>query len=236
MEVLPTNIKSILRYFTKGEWALWLSSMAVIVVCFCIFDRSDYLVLAASLLGATFLILNAKGNPLGQFLVIVFSVFYGYISYTFSYYGEMVTYLGMTAPMAALALIAWLKNPYQGNSAEVTVNQVHRKEVVLMLLLTAIVTVVFYYILGAFHTANLIPSTISVTTSFIAAYLTFRRSPFFCLAYASNDAVLVVLWVLAAREDPSYLSMVVCFIIFFINDMYGFINWMRMQKRQQQAT
>lgn len=37
------------------------------------------------------------------------------------------------------------------------------------------------YILAAFDTSNLIPSTLSVTTSFIAVYLTFRRSAFLLL-------------------------------------------------------
>lgn len=41
-------------------------------------------------------------------LMIVFSLLYGVISYTCAYYGEMITYLGMTAPMALFALISFL--------------------------------------------------------------------------------------------------------------------------------
>ena len=78
------------------------------------------------------------------------------------------------------------------------------------------------------------PSTLSVTTSFLAVYLTFRRSAYFPLAYAANDLVLIVLWTLAAMEDPSYLSVVICFVMFLVNDGYGFLSWSRMQKRQQQ--
>ena len=85
----------------------------------------------------------------------------------------------------------------------------------------------------ALNTANLIPSTISVATSFAAAYLTFRRTPWFSLAYAANDVVLIVLWVLATLEDISYLSVIVCFAMFLINDCYSFINWRRMQQLQK---
>ncbi len=222
----------ILNYFTKFEKALWLCSALIITVCFLALDRSNYLSLIASLIGVTFLIFNAKGNPIGQFLTIVFSVLYGFISYSFAYYGEMVTYLGMTAPMALLALISWLRNPYKGNKAQVKVNRITKKEVVFMLLLTAVVTVAFYFILSALNTANIIPSTLSVTTSFLAVYLTFRRSPYFALAYASNDLVLIVLWAIASLSDKSYVSVLVCFIVFFVNDMYGFINWKRMEKHQ----
>lgn len=72
-------------------------------------------------------------------------------------------------------------------------------------MLSAVVTVVFYFILRAFHTANLLPSTISVTTSFLAVYLTARRSPLFAVAYAANDLVLILLWGLATLQDASYL-------------------------------
>ena len=175
------NVKRLIDYFSKSELLLWCSSMILIVVSFCVFDRENFLTLAASLVGVTSLIFNAKGNPFGQFLMVIFSLLYGIISFTFSYYGEMITYLGMTMPMAIFALISWLKNPHNGNKAEVKVNTLHKKEIVFMWILAIVVTVAFYFVLDAFNTANIVPSTISVTTSFVAVYLTFRRSPFFGL-------------------------------------------------------
>ena len=222
------------RYFSKGELLLWGCSMACILLSFAAFDRGSYLTLAASLIGATSLIFCAKGNPAGQVLMILFSLLYGLISFSFAYYGEMLTYLGMTAPMAVVSLVSWLRNPFQGNHSEVEVNHLPRNEIPFMLALTAAVTVVFYFLLRFFHTENLLPSTLSVTTSFLAVYLTFRRSAYFPLAYAANDLVLIVLWTLAAMEDPSYLSVVICFVMFLVNDGYGFLSWSRMQKRQQQ--
>ncbi len=220
------------KYFSKAEQCLWIGSVFFITASFMLFDRESYLTLMASLVGVTSLIYNAKGNPIGQVLMVVFSLLYGVISYKFNYYGEMITYLGMTMPMAVVALISWLKNPYKGNKTEVTVNSIDKKEYMLMSALTAAVTVLFYFILAAFDTANIIPSTLSVTTSFIAVYLTFRRSPYFAVAYAANDIVLIILWVLAATKDIAYLSVVVCFAAFLVNDIYGFIAWRRMQKRQ----
>ncbi len=226
-------MKRLFDYFTKFEIGLWTSSVLLILVSFCIFDRENYMTLIASLIGATFLIFNAKGNPIGQLLTMVFGLLYGVISYDFAYYGEMITYLGMTFPMAFIALVSWLKNPYKDNKAEVKVNRLPRKEIPLIFVLTLIVTVLFYFILGYFNTANLIPSTLSIATSFIAVYLTFRRSPYFALAYAMNDLVLIVLWALASITEISYLSVVICFIVFLVNDMYGFISWKRMEKKQK---
>ena len=228
-------MKKLTTYFSKGELALWGGSAGLILISFFIFDRVNFMTLAASLIGTTSLIFNAKGNPIGQALMILFSLLYGVISYTFSYFGEMITYLGMTGPMALFAPISWLRNPYNGYRAEVAVNRLGYRELVLMYVLTALVTFGFYFILDHFDTANMIPSTLSVTTSFIAVYLTFRRSPYFALAYAANDVVLIVMWTMAAAEDISYLSVIICFVMFLVNDLYGFVSWKRMEKRQLAA-
>ena len=222
------------NYFSKTDIILWSSSVILIIISFCIFDRESYLTLCASLIGVTSLIFNAKGNPFGQVLMVIFSLLYGVISYSFDYYGEMITYLGMTMPMAAFALISWLRNPYKENRSEVKVNSVGNGEILTMTALTAAVTVLFYFILKYFQTANIALSTLSVTTSFVAVYLTFRRSPLFALAYASNDVVLIALWILASLHDVRYVSVVVCFVAFLVNDIYGYISWQKMKKRQSE--
>ncbi|MBQ3919406.1 MAG: nicotinamide mononucleotide transporter [Oscillospiraceae bacterium] len=225
-------IKRLKDYFSYTEIMIWSISSILVIVSFILFDRSNLLILAASLIGVTYLILNAKGNPLGQVLVIIFSILYGIISYKFSYYGEMITYLGMTMPMAVFALISWLRNPFNGNMAEVTVGSIGKAETVFMIILSAAVTVVFYFILQMFHTANILPSTLSVTTSFIAVYLTLRRDPFYAIAYAANDIILIVLWILASLSDTRYISVAVCFAVFLFNDIYSYFCWQKMKKRQ----
>lgn len=218
-------------YFSKAEIILFLAAVIIIVTSFLLFDRRNYLTLCASLIGVTSIIFNAKGNPIGQLLMLAFSAVYGVISWSFAYYGEMMTYLGMTAPMAIVALVSWLRHP-SGKRAEVKINKLKPSEYVLAFILTTAVTFGFYFILEYFDTANLVPSTISVATSFIAAYLTFRRSPFFSLAYAANDVVLIVLWSLAAAKDLSYVSVIACFSAFLLADVYGFINWKKLYVTQ----
>ena len=173
-------------YFSKHERMLWGYSVLLIIVSFCLFDRTNYMTLCASLIGVTSLIFNAKGNP------------------------------------------------YNGNKAEVKVNDISKRENVCMWVGTFVVTILFYFILEHFNTTNIVPSTISVTTSFLAVYLTFRRSPYFALAYASNDVVLILLWGLASMSDVRYIAVVACFVAFLVNDIYGFVSWRKMKIRQQE--
>ena len=229
-------MKRILNYFSKGEIILWLFEITLIITFFCIFDRKEILNLIASLIGVTALIFCAKGNPIGQALVIAFSAIYGIISFGFAYYGEMLTYLGMTAPMALISLISWVKHPNGDNRSEVKIRSLKKLDIVIMIPSTIAITVLFYFILRAFGTANLFTSTLSVTTSFSAAFLAYKRSPYYALAYILNDIVLIVLWSFAAFKSISYLSVIICFVAFFINDVYTFINWKKMQIKQRNST
>ena len=219
---------------TRFERGLWLVSVAAVLVS-AIFGGKENLPSAlCSLIGVTALIFIARGDVLGQILSIAFALLYGIISLTFSYYGEVLTYLGMSLPMALLSLISWLRHPYKTEECkEVAVGHVGAPEAVLMLALAGVVTSVFYFLLKMLGTANLGVSTLSVATSFVAAYLTFRRSPYYAIGYAANDLVLIVLWILAAAADLRYLSMVVCFVMFLLNDLYGFVSWQRMRRRQE---
>lgn len=219
------------RDLTKFELILWIVSLITVSGSFLLSSPPDYLTLIASLIGVTALIFVSKGYVLGQVLTVVFSVFYGIISFFFSYYGEMITYLCMTAPIAVMAVVSWARHPYK-RSAVVEVSRLKKGQIIFMWVAAIVVTAVFYFILGAIGNANLIVSTISVTTSFLASYLTFCRSPYYALAYAANDLVLIALWIMATLKSPSYLPMVFCFVQFFANDMYGFFNWSRLRKEQ----
>ncbi|MDO5156291.1 MAG: nicotinamide riboside transporter PnuC [Eubacteriales bacterium] len=224
------HIKKSLESFTKFDWALWLTSVLVVTISFVVSGSFYWLSLIASLVGVTALIFLAKGNVIGQMLTVLFSILYAMVSFRFRYYGEMITYLGMTLPTASMAVVTWLRHPY--SDVEVKVNHLRKWHVLVVAVLTVIVTFLFYFILKYFGTSNLFFSTISITTSFAAASLMILRSPYYAIAYAGNDIVLIILWILASMDDLSFLPMVFCFVMFFANDLYGYYNWNKMKQQQ----
>jgi nicotinamide mononucleotide transporter PnuC len=216
--------------FTKFEIGLWAVSVVTMTLGFLI-AKQGILQFIASLVGVTGLIFHAKANVVGPILLVVFSALYGIISLQNHYYGEMITYLCMTAPMEIFSIIEWLKHPHQ-ESAEVEICRLSKGKKIGLAVSTVFVTVVFYFILSALNTASIWVSTLSVTTSFFAAALTFFRNPYYAFGYVFNDIVLIVLWVIACGTDISNLVMVACFVMFLANDLYAFINWKKLQKRQ----
>lgn len=224
-----------IKTLTKREWSIWLGSIIIVIISNLATKDFDLLTLVAALTGVTSLIFAAKGNVWGQVLMILFSILYGIISFRFRYWGEMMTYLGMTLPMAVWSTITWIENPSENNGNEVQIQSLSKKHIVALCISGIIVTAVFYYILKSFNTPNIIFSTISIITSFIAASLTMLRSSYYAVWYAVNDVVLIILWVLASLKDPAYIPVVVNFSIFFMNDMYGFMSWKQRELEQAEV-
>ena len=56
---------------------------------------------------------------MGQILTVIFSILYAIASWQCRYYGEMITYLGMTMPIAVLSIVSWIRHPYEKGGSEV---------------------------------------------------------------------------------------------------------------------
>ncbi|MBE5748818.1 MAG: nicotinamide mononucleotide transporter [Clostridiales bacterium] len=221
----------IFKELTKFEWFLWITSLLIVTISYIFVPDQNVITIFTCIIGITALIFCAKGFVIGQVLILVFSILYSIISFCFAYYGEMLTYLCLSSPAAVCAIVSWIKHPYK-QTKQVEIQKMTQKQYFIMFFLTVIVTFTFYFVLKALNNANLALSTVSVATSCIAAYLVFMRSPYYAVGYAMNDIILIILWVLATIENVAYTPMIACFIVFLINDLYAFVNWKKMEKKQ----
>ena len=212
------------KLFKSGEWILLAVSLLIIVASNLLNHSMSILVLAGTVIGIVSLVMLAVGSAWGQILMIVFSVLYALNSYRFHYYGEMITYLGMTLPISLFTLIVWLRHPDHGGKS-VEIKKLTAGKSAFLFVSTVVVTACFYFVLKRLQTPNIVFSTVSIATSYIAAALMLLRSSWYAVGYAANDAVLIILWILASIEDKRYIPMIVCFAVLLANDLYGFISW-----------
>lgn len=216
----------------KKEWALYLSSLVIVVVSNFFAKEINVLNLIATALGVTALIFIAKGDVFGQFLCLIFASLYSITALQHRYYSEIITYLGMTAPISLFTIFTWIKNPVEKGKSVVKIRKFTLKEFLLTLILTGIVTVVFHFVLRELNTPNIAVSTLSIATSFLASFMMLRRISYYALGFILNDIVLIVLWAIASVSDLTCLSMVACFFTFLFNDLHGFIRWKIREKEQ----
>lgn len=219
---------------TKKEWILWMVSLAVTVGSNFFTPQWSIVTTVSTAVGVTSLIFVAKGDPLGQALGVVFSILYAVTSLQYHYYGEAITYLFMSGPISAASFVAWLKHPFRKGENEVRIHHLSVRQRVWLVISALLVTAVLGWLLWLFETPNLPVSILSITTSYVACYLLLFRSPYYAVVYGLNDVVLIALWILASIEDLSYLPMILCFLMFLLNDIYGFLSWRSREKKQKQ--
>lgn len=217
------------------EKILWTASAVCVTVLFCLVPQKNPLTLIATIVGVTSLLFTAKGHVSGQFLQLVFCVLYAIVALGFKYYGEAITYMGMTFPSDLFAAIVWLKNPSKKGKTEVRMAHLTPKKSAVAISVSAAATVIFYFILKMLNTANLEISTVSVATSMAASVLTIMRVPYYALAYTANDIVLIIMWIMASIENPVYVPMILNFVIFLVNDLYGFFSWKKLRRIQEEG-
>ena len=223
----------VFKNFTITEWVIWIFSITAVVVAGFAVGEGDFLAIISSAVGAASLVFIAKGDIFGQFLVIAGAILYAAVSYKLAYYGEMIISAVMVLPISVMSVITWARHRYKEEVREIEIGYIKKTELLFILVGAAAVTFMFYFILEYFNTSRLIISTVSVATSFSAACLLVKRSPYYAFAYILNDVVLIIMWSLAAADDIAYLSMAVCFGVYLVNDLYGLINWRRIRTRQR---
>lgn len=179
--------------------------------------------------------LQAKGKVESQFFSIAVCLLYSYISYTNRYFGEVIFYMLVMFPMAIGGIISWMRHKSEKTNT-VEVNEIKKKEWILIFIVSVIAFVVFYNLLKYFNTNELIVSTFSMIASFLAIYLLVRRSKYSFIFYLINDVILILLWIIPVLNGQLVLiPMIIEPLILFISDCYGTLNWNKMEEAQEES-
>lgn len=176
-------------------------------------------------------LLLAKGKYACYIIGIISTFFYAFVSYSNSYYGEVIIAMCCTLPLMIVGLVNWLK--HQDNTNTVVIKEISKKELIIVLLTQVIMFIGYYNLLKVFNTNNLLVSTFSIVASIIATYLTARRSEYGFIGFIINDLILITLWSIPVIGGESNLiPVLLCPVLLLINDIYGVYNWKRLKKLQ----
>lgn len=209
---------------------LLLGTIAAFVLTFAF--KGTWVDLGYTLLYFWTALLLAKGKYSCYIVGIISTFFYAFVSYTNSYYGEVIIAMCCTLPLMIVGLINWLK--HQDSTNTVIIKEITKKELLLVLLSQAIMFTGYYLLLKIFNTNNLLVSTFSIVASIIATYLTARRSEYGFIGFIINDIILITLWgIPVVNGNYNIISVLLCPVLLLINDIYGVHNWKRIRSKQE---
>jgi len=214
---------------------LILISLGVIVVAISgILFNSKWYIIISTLLGLLCVFTQAKGKIATQFIGIIYFCFYIFISYSQKYYGEALLYILIMLPMYIYGVIHWLSHRDKEENVVIVRSNLSAKEWCLSGFAFVIVAIGVYFILKALNTAQLIISSLSFLSMLPAVYLLIRRCKWNQVAFLINDFIVPILWIfLVVQGDLSFLPMCIYHIFQITYDIYGLIEWIKLEKKQQ---
>ena len=223
------NIKKLFYNWTKFEILLLVISIISVGVTG-ILCNSSILTQLCSITGILCAITQAKGKVISQFIGLVIVVLYSILSFQNKFYGEVIIYIFILLPLFISGIISWIKNLNKKTNT-VNENTLHKKEWIILTIVSIVLFVILYYLLKYFNTNQLLVSTLSLVTSLFATYLVARRSKYGFLFYIGNDIILFILWGgQIIKGNFSLIPILVNTIINFINDSYAWKSWNKREK------
>lgn len=227
-------MKKFLKDWSLFEILFLIFSLTTITLCFLLEKDKNIFSLITSLTGVVSVLTVAKGLIIAPVINIIYNIIYAALSITQQYYGEAIIYIFLMIPISIISIMSWLKNKSKTNENIVEINKISFREYVYLFIFIIIATIGFYFLLKTLHTSELIISTISLISSLVASYLMLRRCSYYAIGFMINDIILIILWSLVVKNNSiAYLPTVITFIVFLINDTYGFIHWKSMENKQK---
>jgi nicotinamide mononucleotide transporter len=221
------------RGYTLLDLFFILIATISVVVSGLIFNSKWYVIIQ-SILIIFCVFTQAKGKLATQFIGVISFSFYIFISYSQKYYGESLLYLIIMVPMYIYGIIHWITNKDINNHVVLVKSNLSKKEWIFSSIGFLLISIAIYFLLKILNTQQLIISTLSFVSMLPAVYLLIRRCKWNQVAFLVNDLIVPVLWIiLVINGDLSFLSMCITYIFQLTFDIYGLIQWIKLEKSQQ---
>ena len=225
------NRAKIFKGWNLFEYILFFGGNLTMLLLGIIF-HSDWTVIVSSTICFCSCFLSAKGKIAASFIGLIFIITYSLVSYKNQYYGEIIISLCVMLPMYIWQIVEWVKHRDKEENV-VIVNKIGMKEVLILLGAAVLAFVVFYFLLKALNTANLIVSTISILGNVMGMYLLIRRSKLGFISFFVDDVVYFLLWFIPMiNGNITLLPIVINPVLNLVSDIYGLRNWTKIQKIQ----
>ena len=212
-----------------NKWSMfekcWLFGFIALSIGLSIVLKDSPLNLIASLTGMLSVILVAKGRISNYYYGIVNVALVAITAYQMKFFGTAALNALYFLPMQFVGLYAWKKGSQANNEMDIEVVILTKKQKVNWLLFTVASTVVVG--LGLTFVNGNMPFVDAITTilQIIAMYFMVKRFKEQWIIWVVVDVLGVVMWVLAFVNDGGSIAVLVMWIAYLFNAIYGYLNW-----------
>lgn len=228
---LRIDIYSQIKGYFK-DWSMyekiWLLSFTIIILGLSMYWGDGIIGILASLTGIWCVVLVAKGKISNYYFGIANVLLYAYVAYGWKYYGEVMLNILYFFPMQFIGLYMWTRNKNKKKNDEVKAKLMTNKQ----RFGWGIITLAGIFAYGTFLSfiGGSMAYTDSATTvmSVIAMILMALRFTEQWVLWILVDIFSIVLWVSALMSGGTDIAVLVMWIAYLVNAIYGLINWIKL--------
>ncbi|MGP0689767.1 nicotinamide riboside transporter PnuC [Priestia aryabhattai] len=215
---------------------VWLTLFTAINV-YLFFALDDTLLgLVSSITGMICVVLVAKGKISNYYFGIVQSATYAYISYTYGLFGEAMLNGLFYLPIQFIGIYLWNKNKSSVSTKgeDVSVKKLSKKGWLVLVVSTVVASVVYAELLKVIGGQQVRIDSLAVVLSIVAQILMLKRFAEQWILWIVVNMLSIVLWIITlVSTGGNNWSMLIMWTAFLFNSVYGYINWIKMSKKQE---
>ncbi len=216
---------------------IWLLSFTAINI-YLFFAWDDTLLgFISSITGMLCVVLVAKGKISNYYFGMIQTSTYAYISYTYGLYGEAMLNGLFYFPIQFIGLYLWNKskvsdeNSVQGE--DIPVRRLTNKGWIQTIAIVSISIVAYGFLLKYLGGNSVWVDSATNVLSVTAQIFMLKRFAEQWAMWILVNALSIILWITAlSTTGGNDFSMLVMWTAFLFNSVYGYINWIKIGKRQ----
>lgn len=227
-------MKNIMKDWTLFE-KVWLALFTAINI-YLFFAWGDSLLgLISSLTGMLCVVLVAKGKISNYYFGIIQTGTYAYISYTYGLYGEAMLNGIFYFPLQFIGIYMWNKNKTSNSTIgeDVSVKRLSKRNWLSLIIIATSASFVYADLLHYIGGQQVRIDSIAVVLSILAQILMLKRYAEQWILWILVNILSIALWIITLTQTGGNdWTMMVMWSAFLVNSIYGYVNWIKMSKKQ----
>jgi len=225
-------MEKIIKYFSdwKTFEKVWLGISTLLILSLSLYWGDGLIGITASLTGIWCVVLVAKGKISNYYVGIVNILAYAWIAYSWKFYGEVMLNLIFFLPMQFVGILVWRK--HMNSKAKEVKTKIMTQKQRFTWFVIAFVAILFYGQWLASLGGNM-PYFDSVSTilSIIAMILMIMRYVEQWVLWIGVNMASIYLWVYALSNGGTDISVLIMWVAYLVNSLYGLYNWNKLNQQ-----
>ena len=210
------------------SWIIYFIIANIIVLIGGIYQKSELVSIISSVSGVIYVLLVAKERRIAFIFGAINVLLYGLILLKESVYGGVIYNIVYSLPMMIYGYFAWGKKAKEKNSG---VKNLSKKTRIILVIVFAIAIVVYSQILKYMGGNQTILDSITTLLGFLGIYLMTNKYMEQWQTWIIVNFTNVLMWVILVQQDIANLPVLLMWLIYLINSIYGYIVWKNKYKQ-----